>query len=151
MNEMEYAGFWIRVLASLIDTLLVGVIILPIMYLIYGPGYWGSASIAQGFWDVVFNYLLPALAVIVFWTYRSATPGKMITGLSIVDANSGGKPTTMQFVVRYLGYYVSMLPLFLGFLWVAIDKRKQGLHDKIARTLVIKRSAVVSGAPDQEP
>ncbi len=41
-------------------------------------------------------------------------------------------------MLRYLGYYISMLPLFLGIFWVGWDKRKQGWHDKIAGTLVIK-------------
>ena len=43
-----------------------------------------------------------------------------------------------QFIIRYLGYYVAMLPLFLGIIWVGIDKRKQGWHDKLAGTVVIR-------------
>jgi uncharacterized RDD family membrane protein YckC len=55
------------------------------------------------------------------------------------DAKTLGKPSTGQLIGRYLAYYVSTLPLCLGFLWVAFDKRKQGWHDRIAGTLVIKR------------
>lgn len=62
----------------------------------------------------------------------------MATKLTIVDANTGEKPSPAQFVGRYLAYYVSMLPLFLGIIWVGIDKRKQGWHDKLAGTVVIK-------------
>ena len=87
--------------------------------------------------DVLLNYLLPPLAVILFWVYKSATPGKMVTGLRIIDARTGAKPTTTQFVLRYIGYYVSMIPLFLGILWVALDPKKQGWHDKIAGTVVV--------------
>ena len=141
MDNVEYAGFWIRTLASIIDSILVLIIILPILTLIYGQDYWESDVFFLGFWDLIFNYVLPAVAVIVFWVYKSATPGKMALDLSIVDANAGNKPTTGQLVGRYFAYYISMLPLFLGFFWVGIDKRKQGWHDKLAGTLVIKNAA----------
>ena len=138
MNEQEYAGFWIRTGASIIDTILMMIIIIPVLTAIYGTEYWISGSSAHGFWDIMFNYILPAVAVIVFWAYKSATPGKMATKLTIVDAKTGEKPSTAQFIGRYLGYYVSMIPLFLGIIWVGIDKRKQGWHDKLAGTVVIK-------------
>ena len=60
----------------------------------------------------------------------------MATRLTIVDTKSGSKPSTGQFIIRYIGYYVSMLPIFLGIIWVGIDKRKQGWHDKLAGTVV---------------
>lgn len=138
MNEQEYAGFWIRTGAAVIDSILILVIVLPIVSVIYGPEYWLNESLIVGFWDVILNYVLPAIAVIVFWIYKSATPGKMALRLVIVDARTGEKPTTAQFIGRYLGYYVSMLPLFLGLIWVGIDKRKQGWHDKLAGTVVIR-------------
>ena len=62
----------------------------------------------------------------------------MITKLTIVDAKTGGKPSATQFIGRYLGYYVSMIPLFLGIIWVGIDKKKQGWHDKLSGTVVIR-------------
>ena len=138
MHELEYAGFWIRAGASLIDTILILMIILPMLTVIYGPDYWVGESIYFGFWDVMLNYILPAIAVIVFWIYKSATPGKMATKLMIVDAETGGRPSTSQFIGRYLGYYISMIPLFLGIIWVGFDKRKQGWHDKLAGTVVIR-------------
>ena len=55
----------------------------------------------------------------------------------IVDARTGGAPSTASLVKRYAGYLVSMLPFFLGFAWIAIDRRKQGWHDKIAGTVVV--------------
>lgn len=139
-QNQEYAGFWIRVGASLIDTILLLIIILPILSAIYGGSYWLGESYIQGFWDVVLSYIFPAIAVIIFWVSRSATPGKMALKLTIVDAKTGEKPTTQQFVIRYIGYYVSMLPLFLGIIWVGIDKRKQGFHDKMAGTVVLRNT-----------
>ena len=138
MNEQEYAGFWIRAWASIIDTILMLIIIMPILISIYGSDFWDSKSFVAGSWDFIFQYILPAIAVIILWIYKSATPGKMLTGLIIVDAKTGEKPSTRQFIVRYLGYYVSIIPLSLGIIWVGIDKRKQGWHDKLAGTVVIK-------------
>lgn len=139
MNDQEYAGFWIRTGAAIIDSILMLIIVAPILTAIYGTDYWVSGeSFVQGVWDVLFNYILPAIAIIIFWVHKSATPGKMATKLTIVDAKTGGKPSTGQFVGRYLGYYVSMIPLFLGIIWVGIDKRKQGWHDKLSGTVVIK-------------
>ena len=144
MNEQEYAGFWIRVGATLIDTVLMLILIAPILTAIYGTGYWMSESLVQGFWDLIVNYLLPAIIIIIFWVYKSATPGKMVTKLAIVDAKTGGKPSTGQFIIRYLGYYLSTIPLFLGIIWVGIDKRKQGWHDKIAGTVVLRNNATAT-------
>lgn len=141
-QDQEYAGFWIRVGASIIDSIIVLIIILPILRMVYGEAYWFDTSFVKGFWDLVFSYILPAVGVVIFWIYKSATPGKMATKLTIVDAKTGNKPTTAQFVIRYLGYYVSMLPLFLGFIWVGIDPRKQGWHDKLAGTVVLRNTQV---------
>ena len=138
MNENRYAGFWVRVGAALIDTVLLMVIVMPLLSMIYGKDYWTGTSLVFGFWDITLNYLLPAIVVIVFWIYKSATPGKMALGLRIVNANTGDTPSTGQFIVRYLGYFVSVIPLMLGIIWVAFDSRKQGWHDKIAGTVVIR-------------
>jgi uncharacterized RDD family membrane protein YckC len=88
------------------------------------------------------NYILPAVAVVIFWVYKSATPGKIVLKLTIVDAKTGGKPSVGQFIGRYLAYYISSIPLLLGILWVGIDKRKQGWHDKLAGTVVIRENCL---------
>ncbi|MDH5518273.1 MAG: RDD family protein [Gammaproteobacteria bacterium] len=141
MTENGYAGFWIRTFAAIIDSVLILLILVPALTAIYGSGYWVGESFVEGAWDFILNYLLPAIAVIGFWVYKSATPGKMLLKLSIVDAQTGEKPSARQFVGRYLGYYLSMLPLFLGIIWIGFDKRKQGWHDKLAGTVVIKQKA----------
>ena len=139
-NEYEYAGFWIRVWASLIDTVLLMLIITPIVGALYG---WNDAielQLDSGFQPTRFavTWLLPAIAVLVFWRYRSATPGKMVIGAKIVDATTGLAPSLGQLIGRYLGYYVSAVPLCLGLFWVGFDRRKQGWHDKLANTVVIR-------------
>ena len=137
--DVEYAGFWIRVWASLIDTVLVLVIISPILTWIYGSAYWEGAKLVHGPADVLFSWVLPAAAILIFWHAKQATPGKMAIAAQIVDARTGDKPTTRQFVIRYLGYFVSSIPFLLGLFWVAFDARKQGWHDKLAGTVVIRK------------
>ena len=138
-SELEYAGFWLRVWASVIDTLLVAVIILPLLTAFYGVAYWESQSLVQGPVDFLVSWVAPAVAVLVFWVSRQATPGKMAIGARIVDARTGGKPSTGQLLKRYLGYYLACIPLFLGFVWVGFDPRKQGWHDKLAGTVVVRK------------
>jgi uncharacterized RDD family membrane protein YckC len=140
-SEMEYVGFWSRVGASLIDTLMLAIITVPMLIAVYGRRYWESESFIAGPADFVISYLLPAVIVILLWIKLSKTPGKMAIGATIVDARTGGKPTAGQFFIRYLGYFVSTLPLGLGLIWVGFDSRKQGWHDKIAGTVVVRRKA----------
>ena len=149
MSDPEYAGFWLRAAASIVDTVLIVIIVLPILSLIYGDEYWQGTSMALGFWDVLLNYILPAIAVILFWVYKSATPGKMLLKIKIVDAKTAGKPSIGQLIGRYLAYYISMLPFFLGFIWVGIDARKQSWHDKLAGTICIVNASSNSPKPEQ--
>ena len=86
---------------------------------------------------VFFNYVLPAIYCAGFWILKSATIGKMLVKVKIVDAKTGKPASPLQCIVRYLGYIVSALPLGLGFIWIVFDKKKQGWHDKIACTLVV--------------
>ena len=136
--ELEYVGFWARVGASIIDTLLMGVIILPVVMAVYGTDYWLDGGLIKGPVDFLLNWVFPAAAVILFWFAKQATPGKMAIAARIVDAETGKKPSKSQLIVRYLGYYISMFPLFLGIVWVAFDRRKQGWHDKMAGTVVVR-------------
>ena len=136
--DLEYVGFWLRVVAALIDTVLLTIIIFPILWAVYGPTYLVGDRFIQGPVDFLVTWVLPAVAAVLFWIARQATPGKMAIGARIVDAGTGGKPSTGQLVLRYFGYYLSMFPCFLGILWIAFDRRKQGWHDKIARTVVVR-------------
>lgn len=140
-SDLEYVGFWKRVWASIIDTVLVGVLIGPLLTAIYGRAYWDSEKFVQGPLDLLITWVLPAIAVLVFWIAKQATPGKMAISARIVDAKTGGKPTSAQLIGRYFGYFVSIIPFFLGLLWVAFDPRKQGWHDKLAGTVVVRKKA----------
>lgn len=162
-DEVEYVGFWARVGASIIDTILVAAVVFPLMILIFGWEYfvqlWSlmtldhanalqmarrleqlSAGIGPigGLAGTLVRWVLPGVAVVLFWLYRDATPGKMAIAARVVDAQTGKSMSPGQSIGRYFAYLVSFLPLCLGFVWVAADGRKQGWHDKLAGTVVIK-------------
>ena len=139
-QNVEYAGFWVRVGATIIDTLLIMAVLIPLLVAIYGWAYFDAASTSLfvGPADFLLSWVAPAVAVIVFWIYKQATPGKMALSIRIVDATTGSPPSTGQCVGRYFAYFVSIFPLGLGLIWVAFDKRKQGWHDKLAGTVVIR-------------
>ena len=137
-SDVEYAGFWVRVGATLIDTLLILVVTIPILVSIYGLKYFDSEKLFAGPADFLISWVLPAVAVVWFWSQRQATPGKAALSLRVLDADSGDKLSIGQSIGRYLGYFVSIVPLGLGLLWVGLDRRKQGWHDKLAHTVVVR-------------
>ncbi|KJY72267.1 hypothetical protein TW78_12845 [Vibrio coralliilyticus] len=138
-TSKEYAGFWIRFAASLIDTVLLLLLITPLMHWVYGEVYWGSDDFLLGGWDLVLNWICPLIATVAFWVYRSATPGKMALKLEVLDADTGHRLTLSKSVIRYLAYYISAIPLCLGFIWIAFNGKKQGWHDLIANTVVVRK------------
>jgi len=136
---VTYVGFWKRTGATIVDTLIVMLVTVPLLFALYGPAYFSRPS-EEGFagiTDALIQIVLPAVFAVLFWKFRGATPGKMLFGARIVDAATLGPPSTGQLVGRYFAYILSILPLMLGFLWIAFDRRKQGFHDKLARTVVI--------------
>ena len=147
-EELEYVGFWARVGAALIDTLLLLLIVIPVLHGFYGWAYWDPARTGwvAGPADLLVTWVFPAIATVLFWLFRAATPGKMAIGARVVDTRTGQPPSFNQSVLRYLGYFVSTFPVCLGLFWVGFDARKQGWHDKIARTVVV-RSKRQGGEP----
>jgi uncharacterized RDD family membrane protein YckC len=150
--EPRYVGFWARLLAMIIDNIWVTLVLVLVVVALFGQDFMAmmqmgadgsaeavgtTASGAAG--SLLVQLLLPAVLIIGFWVWKAATPGKMVVSAQIVDAKTLSKPSTGQLIVRYIGYFISAFVLCLGFLWVAFDKRKQGWHDKIAGTLVVKR------------
>lgn len=137
-DGLEYVGFWARVAASMVDTILVALVSVPILHAVYGDAYWWTASLVKGPVDFFISWIFPVVAILAFWTFKQATPGKMLISARIVDAETGENPRTGQLIGRYFGYLVSTIPLFLGLVWVGIDSRKQGWHDKLAGTVVVR-------------
>jgi uncharacterized RDD family membrane protein YckC len=138
-EEYEYAGFWIRVGATFIDVFLLSIILLPLTMMVYGDLTWKREGLILGFADFLINYVLPFVATILFWLYKSATPGKMALNMKVVDVDTGEKLSVGQSIGRYFAYIPAMAILMIGIIWVVFDKRKQGWHDKLAKTVVIRK------------
>ena len=103
-HDMEYAGFWVRVGAALIDTLLIMAVTFPLLVALYGWEYFGAEQTAliAGPADFLISWVMPAVAVVVFWMTKQATPGKMALSLRVVDAATGNTLTAGQSIGRYL-------------------------------------------------
>lgn len=144
MTEQQYAGFWIRFAATMIDVVILLFVIGIPLTLIYGEAYWTSETLYFGIWDGLLNYVLPFVATIWFWRRYFGTPGKMLVKVKIVDAETGNKMSVGQAIGRYFAYIISSIPFGLGFIWIAFDKKKQGWHDKLAGTVVIKKKQPVT-------
>lgn len=139
-KQLEYVGFWARTGACVIDSILIIAITFPLLVAIYGWEYFDPerSGLVAGAADFLISWLLPFVVVIAFWTLKQATPGKMAVRARIVDAYTGRAASTGQLIGRYLAYIPAMLPLGLGLLWVAFDSKKQGWHDKLASTVVVR-------------
>ena len=137
-EEFEYVGFWPRLGATVIDSVFLSMIVYPLLYTIYGNQYFTDDRFIAGGGHFLVSYVLPAIAIIAFWVYKSATPGKMLIRATIVDAKTFLQPSKGQLIGRYFAYYISAIPLGMGFLWIIWDPKKQGWHDKLAGTVVVR-------------
>jgi uncharacterized RDD family membrane protein YckC len=132
----NYGGFWIRVIAYVIDAVLLG-IVAGVIDAIFRVNPSDPTSGAYGAAEAV--SLLISLAYFAgMWTYQGATLGQRIFGLRVVDANTGQRIQLGKAALRWVGLLVSFLVCFIGVIWVAFDGRKQGWMDKIAGTLVLR-------------
>ena len=125
--EPHYAGFWIRVLATFLDGIIVG-LPLGIVFTVAGADTTSGDGVQT---------LIMAIYAIVLWVVWGRTIGGRILGLRLVRVD--GQPITYgTSIVRYLMLLVSTFALLLGVIWVAFDGRKQGWMDKAAGTYVIR-------------
>lgn len=144
----HYIGFWARFVAFLVDSIVASIIITPLVVSLIGEIDLANYDLSD---PVQVNALLMKLTTqlsldllfmgtifVLFWIFKNATPGKMMFKAVIVDAETLAAPSVLQNIVRYLAYFLSLAPFGMGFIWIGIDERKQGWHDKIARTVVIK-------------
>jgi len=131
--SVHYAGFWRRTVASIIDSLM----IMVLMALLVGPAFMNADLFT---WEGLLRTTMGLMITVGLWLKFLGTPGKLLLECQIVDADTFLPMSSKQALLRYVAYLASILPLMLGFLWVARDPRKQGFHDKIANTVVVFRS-----------
>lgn len=151
-SRVQYAGFWIRFLAIILDGLILGVVLSPITFGIFAL-MGATASFANNADDparamaVVFPafFLAFGLGVIAKWLYealltsssKQATIGKMACGLRVTDLQ-GRRLTFARATGRFFAKYISSMTLLIGYIMAGITERKQALHDFIAGTYVLK-------------
>lgn len=132
----NYGGFWIRVVAYIIDAIILGVVA-AIISTILGVKASNPTGGAYALANVI-NLVISAAYFAGLWTYMGATLGQRVFKLRVVDANTGQQLTIGKALLRWVGLLVSFLVCFVGVIWVAFDARKQGWADKIAGTLVLQ-------------
>jgi len=136
----RYAGFWIRVVAWLIDAIALGVLTSAFTPFVGPPGVVmdGSRVVV----DPGANAMGALIGLIYFvgmWSWRGQTIGMMPFRLWVARLEDGRNPDVVGAFLRYVGLIVSFAVVCLGVIWVAFDHRKQGWHDKLAGTLVVQR------------
>lgn len=87
-----------------------------------------------------------ALYFVAFWRWRGQTPGKWLLGIRVIRVG-GGKLRVGQALLRLIGYLLSALPFYLGFLWI-LGPERRGLHNRLAGTAVIYTRGSVAARPD---
>ncbi|OZM56224.1 hypothetical protein CIB95_12425 [Lottiidibacillus patelloidae] len=149
--QNEYAGFWIRLIAYIIDSIIIYAIFIPIAFIVgLLVGLIGSLS---GFnhhsiiqLSEFLGTLIGILGFVSYFTFlekskAQATFGKRLCSLQVTDI-TGNRLTTRTALFRTLGKYLSAFIFLIGFIMAAFTKKKQSLHDLIAKTYVIKKQKV---------
>jgi uncharacterized RDD family membrane protein YckC len=128
------AGFWIRFGANLLDTF---VLLVPYMVIAVAAGAHAANTLIM---------LAAAAYFTVFEGGRSGqTIGKKVSGLRVIDARIGGSIGPGRAFVRWIGRFVSLFVLGLGYIWMLWDPEKQTWHDKMANAVVVPTSAYPVG------
>jgi uncharacterized RDD family membrane protein YckC len=139
--SVAYAGFWIRVVAWIIDAIAIGILTGALAPLAGG----GMPVTVETSGGVTVSYSTNAVGTLIglvyfvgLWAWRGQTVGMMPFRLWVVRVDDGTKPDIVRAFARYVGLIISFVVLLLGVIWVAFDSRKQGWHDKLAQTVVTR-------------
>jgi len=152
-HQYQHAGFISRAIAFMLDLILMSVAILAAIALTEAVvgfftlyGLVGQQVVQTGLFRDIVVALTALISVIIavgypvgFWVLLGQTPGKLLTGVRIACID--GRPLTVRrALLRYLGYWLSAIPLGAGFMWVLVDDQRRCWHDKLAGTHVIYES-----------
>jgi len=130
-EETEFAGFWIRFLAVIID----GAVIQAGTYVL---GLFGFNELFNDVWESsLVGFLINLLYYCILESSeKQGTVGKMALGIKVVDAN-GNRISVLNALGRHFAKIVSAITIFIGYMMAGWDPKKQALHDKIADTYVV--------------
>jgi uncharacterized RDD family membrane protein YckC len=150
-DEEPYAGLVTRTVALAMDAaaLTVGFavasgvvgLILSLFTAVQVTSPGAVVGVAGGWTLVVASYF------VLFWTLAGATPGMRLMRMRVLDGR-GEPPRLGRAVLRLIGAVLAAIPLFAGYLLVLVDDRRRGLHDMIARTVVVYAT---EEPPEEEP
>jgi uncharacterized RDD family membrane protein YckC len=140
-KTVTVVGFGRRLLSTLIDGALVSFMVFIVMTIIgFGvlllTGFYPDEGLPVDILVMLSGLIVSIAYYVVSWAKSGQTLGKSVTGMKVVRTD-GSRLSWGQALLRYLGYIVSAVVFSLGFLWVAFDPKRQGWHDKIARTYVV--------------
>ena len=126
-TTLRLADFGERFVAYLVDSVIGGFVGFIIGALVQSQGA-----------SLLISLIFGIAYFVGFWSTTGATPGKQMMGLRVVRWEDGSNPDIGTGILRYVGYIISSIPLFLGFFWAIWDDNNETWHDKIARTRVVK-------------
>ena len=134
--QPTYGGFWIRVVAYVIDAVILAVVgaIIDAIFRVNPNNTTSAGSTSAS----LVEFVIGVAYFSGLWTYWGATLGQRLLKLRVVDANTMQPIGFGKALLRYLGLVISFLVCFIGVIWVAFDARKQGWMDKIAGTVVLQ-------------
>jgi len=141
--NVRYAGFWLRLFAGLIDSITLAVFGFFVSAATHQiSGYSLAERFGPGWWMAV------CLNLLIHWLYYTVaesskdqgTPGKVLLGLKVTD-EAGRRISFGKANARYWSKILSGVLLYIGYFMIGFTKRKQGLHDVIAHTLVLRKDA----------
>jgi len=147
---VQYAGFWRRVLASIIDGLIVGAVQAVIQFILMGVGVIATSDLQAGPGTAEYRHYMAVIwilgavmfvAQILYFAImesssKQATLGKMVLGIVVTDID-GKRVSFGRAIGRNLGKIISIIILLIGYFMIAFTKKKQGLHDIMANCLVV--------------
>ncbi len=146
-NAVEFVGFWIRLGAACFDLIIIAALVAPLVAVLVGE------DIKTEHGGQMAGVLVVCVAIaypLAFWLLAGRTPGKWLCSSRIVDYRTGGRPRTWQYLVRFLAYPASALPLMIGFLAVIWNPHRRGWHDRLARTAVVADESMRAATADEK-
>lgn len=169
-EKLNAAGFGVRLVAHLIDSVIITAIVVPFaivaIFKIYGLDHLiaTGGKVAYPWWIDAAFYVVVLGVVVVLWKVVQATPGKKAMGLRVVDARTGGPAATWRLTVRSLGYLISAMPvipvptpgsgwgwspipLMFGCFWILLSKKNYAWHDSLSGAIVVSSKELAQTPP----